>query len=75
MSLFIQQAKGMEHCREIKRDAMNFYYLTGGNTKDFKVCIKMALADHVRLLQEETRIMKRLRKEDAPVPAGGEDPF
>lgn len=75
ITVFIRQAKGLQHCRDIKRDAMNFYYLTGGKCNNIKECIKMALDDHVRLLREETKIMERLRSEEAPTPVGGDDPF
>lgn len=40
-----------------------------------KECIRMALANHVRLLQEELKIMEKVRSEDAPTPARGDDPF
>lgn len=72
----IKQAKGLQHCRDIKRDAMNFYWLTGGNTQDMRVCIKMALDDHVKMLQQDVAAMEKLRKEmEAPTPVRGEDPF
>lgn len=73
--MFIKQSKGLQHCIDIKRDAMNFYYLTGGNTKDFKECIRMALADHVRLLKEETQLFESLKRKEAPQPVRGYEPF
>ena len=62
----IVQSKGLQHCRDIKREALNFWHLTGGKTKDLKECIKMALVDHVKLLQEEEEIIQRLQKREAP---------
>lgn len=73
--MFIKQSKGLQHCRDIKRHATNFYYLTGGDLNDIKECIKLALADHVRLLKEETKIVERLRTANAPQPVSGSDPF
>lgn len=70
--MFVKQSKGLQHCRDIKRDALNFYYLTGGITRDLKLCIKMALDDHVRLLKEDVKIMKRLKTEEAPTPVRAE---
>ena len=54
---------------------MNFYYLTGGNLEDIGECIKMAMDDHVRMLQEESKMMVKSKTEQDPVPIEGDDPF
>lgn len=62
------QSKGKQHCRDIKREACNFFYLTGGRSKSFIECIKMALEDHVTMLREEAIIMGKSKKLSEPVP-------
>ena len=42
----------MNHCRQIKRDAADYYYLTGGVMIDFPKCIRKALENHVELLRD-----------------------
>ena len=71
------QAKGIQHCRDIKKDALTYWYLFGGNEKDMKTCIKLALEDHVKLLQEEASMIS-ISKNNEAVPAtdsGQEDPY
>jgi hypothetical protein len=68
------QARGIQHCRNIKKDALTYWYLFGGSAKTLNECIKMALEDHVKLCQEEAALMSR--ESEAPTPVSGEpDPF
>jgi hypothetical protein len=69
------QSKGLQHCRDIKRDAMTFWYLYGGAVKDFNECIKIALKDHRDLLREEATITGRVIGADPPTESGEGDPF
>ena len=64
--MIYRQSKGMQHCRDIKKDALTYWYLFGGNVKDMKVCIKLALEEHVKLLQEEAAMK-------APIEAKGDE--
>ena len=70
----VLQSKGLQHCKDIKKDALSHWYLFGGTAKTIEECIKIALEDHVKMCQEEAIIMG---KENPPLAAvGGEDnPF
>jgi len=73
--MIARQSKGLQHCKDIKKDALNYWYLFGGNIRDMKKCIEIALEDHVKLLQEEAEMMGRAKiKEEPPLAIeSGED--
>ena len=54
----------MQHCRNIKKDATTYFYLFNGNVKDFNECIKLALADHVKLLREESEMLRNIKQRE-----------
>jgi hypothetical protein len=72
--MIARQAKGLQHCRDIKQDALTYWYLYGGSIRDMKICIGLALEDHVKLLQEEVEMMRcaKVKEELAPSVESGE---
>ena len=68
------QSKGLQHCKDIKKDALSYWYLFGGTARSLEECIKLALEDHVKMCQEEARLLSIIRT--APSDTSGEsDPF
>ena len=71
----VHQSKGLQHCKDIKKDALTFYYLFGGPVREFKKCLKIALEDHVRMVQEEAVIMGKISNSTLPIVREEYDPF
>ena len=62
MSIIIQK-KGKDHILEIRKEACNYWQLTGGRIYDWSDCLRMALEDHVAILwEQEAAIEKQLQK-------------
>ena len=73
MIMICYQAKGLQHCRDIKKDALTYFYLFGGKEKSFAMCIKLALDDHVKSLQEEQAMKAPIENDtDKYLPIEGE---
>ncbi len=58
--MIVPQAKGKQHCKNIQKDAKelwdNGYHLAGYSWID---CIKLALEDHRRLVEEQMALIGR----------------
>lgn len=56
--MIIVQPKGLEHFRELKKNALRLYHMNR-HGHIWEDCIKEAMQDYVRLLEEEQAIMAK----------------
>ena len=54
----VVQSKGLEHIRSLRKNAAQLYDIMR-HCHSWEDCIKMAMEDHVRLLEAEQALRKR----------------